>query len=774
MLPLTNLIYASAHVASWRLLQFPMSDRYPSVTRLAVHEPGSQMVYLWDDADSGACLSSANAGNTTLTEFFRLNKDNASGFNKTSIRSLLYQETSKFFRMVGKKMVPRRSKTECVSRVDYCSPRDGERFYIRLLLLHVRGPTLFQALRTVDRVLYPTFREAADALGLLESDEHYNNCLCDASLWMTGRALRELFSIVLVYNSPSHPEKLWENHWLSLQDDCVYTLAQYGVDRTLSAPDLDNFAPDMISRSVERMGSTMEKCGIQSYNKESVEVLLGSIPGAIISHNVGVQDSQEFVYKHIPMFNDAQRYIFSAIRDQYNSGDQTLCYLDGPGGTGKTFLINSILHYFNSGNIGFISVASSGVAAQLLLNGTTAHSAFGIPLAVNSQSTCALSGRDASSKKLLSAHWIIWDEISMQHKDTIKCVERSLRHLRKNSAPFGGINVIFSGDFRQTLPIVLHQDYSAQAYVSIKSSFLWPLLDQYELVENVCLLNTTSVACIATSNFAAWLLDLGSGKLQVSDKDTVEVEHVAVNLVQGHITIDLKTINWLYNDLFTVIASENWNNIAQYFGSCCLITPLNKTVDEINQYLNEGLGGEFLESLSMDRHEAEDGEPLGEEYFNSVNLPGFSKHLLVLRRGLPMILIRNLNIANGLCNGTRLIVQDFSERVLMCRLISGSRIGETVMLPKIKLIHEPTASAPVCFSRFQFPVVDAFCLTINKAQGQTLDKVAVLLSSGVFAHGQLYVALSRCRSLSKIRVSISTNALTPQTTNVVLREVLKL
>lgn len=257
------------------------------------------------------------------------------------------------------------------------------------------------------------------------------------------------------------------------------------------------------------------------------------------------------------------------------------------------------------------------------------------------------------------------------------------------------MNVIFSGDFRQMLPIVLHKDYSAQEYVSIKSSFLWPLLEQYELVENVRLLNPTAAASIATSKFAQWLLDLGSGKLQASDKDIVSLEHIAVNLVQGDVTIDLNTINWLYDNLFTVTASEHWTDIAQYFGSWCLITPLHKTVDEINGYLNNRLGGEFLESLSMDRHESEDGEPLGEEYFNSVNLPGFSKHLLVLRRGLPMILIRNLNVANGLCNGTRLVVQEFSERVLMCKLISGSRTGETVMLPNIKLIHEPSASAPV-------------------------------------------------------------------------------
>lgn len=518
----------------------------------------------------------------------------------------------------------------------------------------------------------------------------------------------------------------------------------------------------------------MDKCGLNSYSKESAEAVSSLIPGAIASRDVVVQESQEFVYEHIPMLNDEQRHIFSTIRDQYNSGHQNLCYIDGPGGTGKTYLLNTILHYFNSRDIRFISVASSGVAAQLLLNGTTAHSAFAIPLAVDTQSTCKLSGRDAASTKILDAHLIVWDEISMQHRAAIECVDRSLKHLRKNPEPFGGISVIFSGDFRQTLPIVPNQDFLDQAYVSIKSSFLWSMLDKFELLQNVHLMNRTARTCTATIDFAQWLLDLGSGKLQTSDKEIIKLEHVTVNITQGDVTLDLNIINWLYDNLFTVIGSGNWEHITQYFGSRCLITPLNKTVDDINEYLNNSVGEEFLESMSMDRHEADDGEPLGEEYFNSVNLPGFSKHQLFLRRGLPMILIRNLNVANGLCNGTRLVVQDFSERVLKCRLISGCCIGETVMLPKIKLIHEPSATAPVCFARFQFPVVDAFCLTINKAQGQTLGKVGVLLRTGVFAHGQLYVALSRCKSLSDICVSICTNSLTPETTNVVLREVLAL
>ena len=101
------------------------------------------------------------------------------------------------------------------------------------------------------------------------------------------------------------------------------------------------------------------------------------------------------------------------------------------------------------------AVCASGIAALLLIDGKTAHSEFAIPLIVHKDSTCNWFPKDSQAKRLEALNVIIWDEISMQHRYGIEAVDRSLRDLRRCDKPFGGISVLFSGDFRhaQDLPL---------------------------------------------------------------------------------------------------------------------------------------------------------------------------------------------------------------------------------------------------------------------------------------------------------------------------------
>lgn len=756
-----------------RLLKFPLSDRYPSVQRLSVHDKDDQEVYLWDDGDIAGQVQSEKAQRSTLTEYFRLNQEDAIGLGGVRARSLLYSEITGFFRWVNKKFVRRKVSSDCVSRLDFSTPKDGERFYIRLLLSHVRGATSFINLRTVDGQLCPTFRQAADKLGLLESDVHFDKCLSEAGLWMSGAALRNLFGLILVHNSPSDPEALWIKHRINLQDDCAYKLQKGGRIRIFTPEQLDMYCLHLIRLIVENMGSTLTQCGITIYNDELANHVLSATNAEVPCTSFCAAASREVVYNQIPLLNQEQLTIFSTIRDQYNKGEQELLYIDGPGGTGKTFLLNTILHYFNSRSIPFISVASSGVAAQLLLGGTTAHSAFGIPLEISQNSMCSLSGRDKRSRRLQEAHVMVWDEASMAHRFAVECVDKALRHLRQNDSFFGGISVYFSGDFRQTLPIVPDEDYTAQAYACLKWSSIWNVLNIYQLIVNVRLLGAEEECSEEAQAFANWLLYLGTGRLQETDKSIIQIQYITINDIPSNSNFDIDTINWLYDGLQTVLISQDWNRIGSYYSGRCLITTLNKTVDSVNRLLNDTIVGDSMISISMDFRDEDEVEPLGEDFLNSIELPGFSRHRLQIKKGLPVMLIRNLNVGEGLCNGTRMVISDFSERVLKCRLISGSNSGQDILLPKIKLIHDANRVAPIKFSRFQFPIVEAFCLTINKAQGQTLDRVGVLLPEPIFAHGQLYVALSRCRDSHNIRIALPLTSHVGETTNVTLRRVVE-
>jgi len=141
--------------------------------------------------------------------------------------------------------------------------------------------------------------------------------------------------------------------------------------------------------------------------------------------------------------------------------------------------------------------------------------------------------------------------------------------------------------------------------------------------------------------------------------------------------------------------------------------------------------------------------------------------------------MRNINSNLGLCNGVRAVVVRITTRVLDVLIISGKCAGERFYLPRIPMSSEANA-LPFRLVRRQFPVKLAWGMSINKAQGQSLVRVGVLLEEAVFAHGQLYVALSRAGSFDAVRVVVRDTAKqgyrdgTTRTANIVYRELLSM
>ena len=167
------------------------------------------------------------------------------------------------------------------------------------------------------------------------------------------------------------------------------------------------------------------------------------------------------------------------------------------------------------------------------------------------------------------------------------------------------------------------------------------------------------------------------------------------------------------------------------------------------------MNGEVFTSYSADKVvDEENAETYATEYLNTINLSNLPPHELKLKIGATVILLRNLSPSTGLCNGTRLRVARISQRVVECEILGGKYAGNMVMIPRIPLSPSSTEDLPFDFRRTQFPLRLAFAMTINKAQGQTLNHVGLCLKEPVFTHGQLYVALSRVTDGANLRMIV--------------------
>ena len=164
------------------------------------------------------------------------------------------------------------------------------------------------------------------------------------------------------------------------------------------------------------------------------------------------------------------------------------------------------------------------------------------------------------------------------------------------------------------------------------------------------------------------------------------------------------------------------------------------------------------------------------EFLNSISLGGLHPHKLTLKRGAPIMLLRNIDPKLGLCNGTRLLCRGSYRNLIDAEILTGQFAGSRVFLPRIPLKSTDTAGLPFELTRKQFPVKLSFSITINKSQGQTIPHVGVYLPNHVFSHGQLYVALSRGVSKSTTTVLVKNGSIVGQqgvfTRNVVYKEVL--
>ena len=220
-----NARYVSSNEAAWRILEFPIHERFPTVQQLSVHLENGQRVYFTED--TARDQASGDPPKTTLTEFFALCQ--VDNFAKT----LLYVDVPEYYTWNNKSWQRRKQETDVAGypgvkhtqalvRIYNISPRQEECFYFHLLLRNIKGPQLFAYLKTVNGDLCSLFHEACLKLGLLEDDNQYHLDMEEAIVSNSPASIRTLFAVILAWCEPSNPLEIYGNHKEAMAEDFLH------------------------------------------------------------------------------------------------------------------------------------------------------------------------------------------------------------------------------------------------------------------------------------------------------------------------------------------------------------------------------------------------------------------------------------------------------------------------------------------------------------------------------------------------------------------------
>jgi len=368
----------------------------------------------------------------------------------------------------------------------YVPPSAGERFYLRLLLTVVKGPTSFADVKTVDGVVHPSFRQACLARGLLEDDREWVQCLTEAAHMQTGRQLRSLFAMILTECQPTDPIALWNNFRENICDDLERQLQRIGQIANPTRDQIYDYGLYLIEKILVQNNKSLKNIAGMPTSQIDWEVQLGN---RLIQEQRDYdphQQHEEYLQKS-QQFNPEQRQAFEAIKNAVETRSGQSFFLNGSGGCGKTFVYNTLCCYFRSQQKIVLCVASSGIAALLLVGGRTAHFRFKIPIEIHESSTCGIKKGSSEAELIERTDLILWDEALMQHRHVVEAFNHMCKDIRDNDRTFGGITVVFGGDYQQILPVIPKGSRAQIVAASLTNSALWTELELLKLKQNMCL-----------------------------------------------------------------------------------------------------------------------------------------------------------------------------------------------------------------------------------------------------------------------------------------------
>uniref|UniRef100_A0A0L8FGD5 ATP-dependent DNA helicase n=2 Tax=Octopus bimaculoides TaxID=37653 RepID=A0A0L8FGD5_OCTBM len=273
-----------------------------------------------------------------------------------------------------------------------------------------------------------------------------------------------------------------------------------------------------------------------------------------------------------------------------------------------------------------VAVTSSGIAATLLPGGGTAYSTFKLPL--NLTPTCNISKNSDQGQLMKCCQLIVWDECTVAHKGAFDVLNRTLQDIRGCEAPMGGVTLLLSGNFRQTLPVIPKGMRADEVQACLKSSLLWRHVRSLTLTINM---RARLLGDQMSANFASDILKLGNGKVPLDADGELDV-HPFVT--------PISPLAELSDKVFPRLKDNYLNH--EWLSERSVLVPKNVTVTKLNDQLLQSLPGAPFAYKSVDTMvEANESMNFPTEFLNSLDPLDLPPHLLCLKVGTPVMFLRN-------------------------------------------------------------------------------------------------------------------------------------
>eukprot|EP00794_Sanderia_malayensis_P004010 gene4010-biopygen2490 len=318
----------------------------------------------------------------------------------------------------------------------------------QLILLHRKGATSFEDIRTVDGVTYDTFKNAARAMSLLENDAEHKCCLQDAAIINMPAHMRQLFATLILFQTPSDINALFTEFQEDMAEDYLEHDQLQDPNATFQQQQIHMCLAD-IQKNLHIHAKSLQDF------PEMPQLPADYAQPQQPAEGINIEREREHGQHMLEQLNPEQLHIHNTVVHAIETHSTDNCFfLDGPAGTGKTFLYNTLLHNLQASGNKVQCIAYSGIVATLLIHGRTAHSTFQIPIPLLDNSTCNIKAQSLRAQQLRDTTLFTWDEASMIPATALKAVDRLLRDITKVHRPFSGKYFMLGGDFRQVLPVI--------------------------------------------------------------------------------------------------------------------------------------------------------------------------------------------------------------------------------------------------------------------------------------------------------------------------------